>query len=385
MNIGIDIRPLMVLNRTGVGEYTFELLNALLNIDKNNQYFLFYNCKKNIDTDIRIWEQSNVHYINTSWPNKIFNFSQKLFSYPKIDNVIIKNNNIDKLDVFYSPNINFASLDKNTKQILTIHDLSFEMYPQYYSLKRRAWHKLIDVKKQCQKAELILTPSYNTKRDVIKYFQIDNNKIDVLYPGLSSKFQNMNNQKIDDEKTREKYNLPNKYILYLGTIEPRKNIAGLIKAYEQISSSLTTEHSLVIAGSSGWKNKDIYQKVKNSKYKNRIKFIGYVAEEDKPNLYSLASIFVYTSFYEGFGFPILEAMSCQTPVITSNRSSLPEISEQAAYLINPNRENELANAIKIMIENNRLREYYINNGLEQIKKFNWQKTAEKFLKTISNI
>ncbi len=382
MNIAIDIRPLMSRHRAGVGEYTYELLNALFKIDCQNQYFLFYNSNKDVASYIPRWTNKNVHFIQTKWPNKWFNFCQKLFKYPKIDRIIKKRCRAS-LDYFFSPNINFTTLSQHTKQILTIHDLSFKLYPQYYSLKRWLWHKIIDAEKQSQKADIILVPSKNTKRDIVEYFKINPKKIKVLYPGIN--FLNNDsgvvnsNEKV--KEIRQKYNLPDNFILYLGTIEPRKNIIGIIKAFEKLKSQfpISNIQYLIIAGANGWKNRKIYQQAKKSKYHNCIKFIGYVAPADKLPLYSLAKIFIYPSFYEGFGFPVLEAMSVHTPVITSNRSSLPEIVQNSAYLVNPHKTDELVRAIKELMENNKLREFYIQSGLKQIKKFAWKKTAEAFL------
>ncbi|MEK7680877.1 MAG: glycosyltransferase, partial [Patescibacteria group bacterium] len=220
MNIGVDIRPLMAEKRTGVGEYTYELLDAIFEIDKQNQYFLFYNSRSDVSKNIPPWKQENVHYIIARWPNKLFNLSIKFFGFPKIDRLIKT-----PLDYFFSPNINFTTLSKKTKHILTIHDLSFKFYPEFYSSKQRLWHKITNPKKQCLRADLILTPSENTKRDIVDYYKILPEKIKVIYPGLSSIFANA---MMDQEKTRQKYNLPNKYILFLCTIEQRNNIIGLI-------------------------------------------------------------------------------------------------------------------------------------------------------------
>ena len=417
LHIAIDIRPLMSSNRTGVGEYTYELLNALFKIDHQNQYFLFYNSRKDVSQNIPDWKYDNVHYIHTHWPNKLFNLFQKIFKYPKIDKLITNHFNtqtikqlntltnkqfqqakrsnkqsdptLQQLDCFFSPNLNFTSLSKNIKHILTIHDLSFELYPQYYSFKRRLWHWAINAKQQCWQAKIILTPSKNTELDLVEYFQIPHDKIKTIYPGInlgSNELGLVNNCTPSDKKeVKEKYNLPDNFILYLGTVEPRKNIIGLIKAFEKIKSQypISNIQYLIIAGVKGWKNKKIYKTALQSKYADYIKFIGYIDPIDKPAFYAMAKVFIYPSFYEGFGFPVLEAMSCYTPVITSNRSSLPEITNNSAYLINPHKIDEISKSIKEMIENSQLREYYIARGAEVVKKYNWEETAKKFLETIS--
>jgi glycosyltransferase involved in cell wall biosynthesis len=381
MNIGIDIRPLLSDTRTGVGEYTYEFLDAIFNIDKQNQYFLFYNPNTKNAPNTPSWAGTNINFITTKYPNKLFNCSQKLFSYPKIDKLM------PQIDFFFSPNLNFTSLSMNTKFVLTIHDLSFNFFPDFFSSKQRLWHKIVNPKKQCQRANIILTPSENTKQDIINCYGVDCNKIKVIYPGLSSMFYKIDNEQltIDKAKIKEKYSLTNNFILFLGTIEPRKNIIGLIEAYEQSYTTLFDPLYLVIAGADGWHTKAIYERAKKSPLKEHIKFIGYVDAKDKPALYSMASLFIYPSFYEGFGFPVLEAMAMGTPVITSNRSSLPEVAQSSAYLINPNKPTEIATAITQLMTKKKLKQYFKNKGIEQSKKFNWENAAKEFLKVISDI
>ncbi len=442
MNIGVDIRPLMSKRRTGVGEYTLELLNAVFKIDKENQYFLFYNSYEDVSANIpwantpsprhptgqappsKMGEQptppsppceggfsptppwilpENVRLVATRYPNKLFNAGIKLFGWPRLDRMLLRvrptppchplpvrqagpargdfgDDNIqypisNNIDVFFSPNLNFISVGLNTKFVLTIHDLSFEFFPEFYSLKQRLWHKAVNPRKQCRRADLILTPSENTKRDIVDYYGINPDKIRVIYPGLSPVFQ----EKILNI-VRKKYALPENYILFLGTAENRKNIIGLIKAFEMFNIQYSIFNiSLVIAGPQGCGYEEILQYAQKSPCKDKIKFIGYIDAADKPALYAGATLFVYPSFYEGFGFPVLEAMAAGAPVITSNRSSLPEITGPAAYLIDPNNPNQIARAMAELLTNHNLRNLQIKNGLARAAHFSWQKTAEHFL------
>ena len=392
MHIGIDIRPLMSPARSGVGEYTFELLNAIFSIEKTNQYFLFYNSHTDVSQYIPQWKQDNIHYVHKKYPNKLFNAATKIFGVPKIDSTIqnsitlASGNPSPQLDYFFSPNFGFTALTKKTKQILTVHDLSFEFFPEFFSFKQRLWHQAINPKKQCQRATTIICPSENTKRDIISLYKISAEKITVIYPGvkchpeLVSGSQDINGMpKQVRHDTVKKYNLPHKFILFLGTIEPRKNILAIIEAYEKAYSSFAFPHPLVIAGYKGWKDTKIYKRAQASLLKDKIKFIGPIEAQDKISLYGLAELFVYPSFYEGFGFPPLEAMACGTPVITSNRSSLPEVTSNAAYLVNPNRPAELAAAMVEILKNDKLREEFKKRGLEQAKKFSWEKAAREFI------
>lgn len=373
MNIAVDIRSLMDPVRTGVGEYTYEFLRALFKIDKINKYYLFYNSHLDVSKNIPNWNQENVKIIRYKYPNKLFNFALRFFGWPKLDKLINQ-----KLDYFFSPNINFTALSKDVKHILTVHDLSFEHFANCYCLKRRLWHKIISPKKQCETADLILTPSYNTKNDIIETYKINKNKISVIYPGLSTIF--LDNQKKSVEEIKLKYNLPDKFILFLGTIEPRKNLIGLINAFEKTNLK-NRNYELVIAGSGGWRNNKVKQLIENT---DNVRYIGYIEAEDKPALYKLASVFAYPSLYEGFGFPVLEAMAMGIPVLTSNRSSLPEVVGSCAYLVNPNNILEIAEGLSKLAEDKELNNYFVHKGKQRTEKFGWEKTAAEFVELIKN-
>jgi len=377
MNIGIDIRPLMEKNRTGVGEYTFSMLDAIFQLDKNNQYYLFYNsAKKNIK--LPDWQQDNIHFVKTNYPNKILNLAI-ILKIICLDNLLP-----EKIDCWYSPNINFFNLNKKIKKILTIHDLSFEIFPEFYTFKQRLWHWFVKPQQQCQQADLLIVPSENTKRDLSVYYKIDKQKIKVIYPGVADTFKELPSG-AQKSVVQKKYNLPENFILFLGSVEPRKNILGLIQAFEKLPDYLTDKYSLIIAGACGWKNRDIYNQALNSKLHNKIKFLGYIPEPEKPPLYSLASVFVFPSFYEGFGFPLLESMKMLCPTITSNRSSLPEITNNAAYLIDPNNTNSLISGIKILLEDNLVRDEYLKRGATLASNYSWDKSAKSLLKNISTL
>ncbi|MDD2758066.1 MAG: glycosyltransferase family 1 protein [Patescibacteria group bacterium] len=369
MRIGIDIRPLMTAPRTGVGEYTFELLNAIFNIDTTNQYFLFYNSWTEVAQNIPSWNFPHVKIIAQRYPNKIYNGAMRLFGRPRLDKVC-------PCEVWFSPNLNFTALTKKVKNILTVHDLSYKFFPEFSTPKQFWWHKIVAPEAQCRRADVIITPSANTRRDLIDYYHLAPEKIKVIYPGVRQ--FSVHSSQFADTDLQKKYNLPEKFILFLGTIEPRKNIIGLIEAFEKTEGKIP----LVIAGASGWKNAEIFSRAKNSKLADQIKFIGFVAPEDKPTLYSTAEIFIYPSLYEGFGFPVLEAMSAGTPVITSNRSSLPEIADSAAYLIDPTRPDQLALAINELLTRPALRDWHAQKGREQAAKFTWEKAATEWLNLV---
>ncbi|NCT54684.1 glycosyltransferase family 4 protein [Candidatus Falkowbacteria bacterium] len=384
MKIGIDIRVLMDKNYSGVSKYGANLLLALFKQEQksfesglNNTYNLFYNSSKNIKDRLSIWENDFSQIKFLSWSNKIFNyFLQKTLSWPKLDLLL------ESPDIFWSPHFNFSSFSKNskTKIVITVHDLSFIRYPEFFSWRKRFWHSALGIKKILNQADGIIAVSENTKSDLVELLGINEKKIRVIYSGL--------NQKISSETIMPinnffpKLNLESGYLLYLGNIEPRKNLINLIKAYEFWRLKLSRGDNalpLVLAGAKGWKIKEIFSTWRQSKFKNDIYFLGYVNDEIQEALYQNAKLFIYPSFYEGFGFPPLEAMAKGLPVITSNVSSLPEIVADAALIIDPNKPLEIAKAIELVLKDEDYRYNLITKGLKRAELFSWDKTAKKYL------
>ncbi|MCK4919192.1 MAG: glycosyltransferase family 4 protein [Candidatus Pacebacteria bacterium] len=376
MIIGIDIRMLARGTRSGIEEYTINLLSNMLKMDRNIQYKLFYNGYKKVDLKYDFLKLSNVELKELKIPNRLLDFSFQYFSYPKVDKLL------GGVDVFFSPHIFSAPVSKNCKTVTTFHDLSFENHKEFYSLGKNYWHFSMNPKKKARKSDKIIAVSNSTKNDLTKIYKIDFEKIKVVYSGINQEQGVENNE----SEVRKKYKLPEKYILYLGTIEPRKNIVSIIRAFEKLKyNTKDKDLKLVIAGSKGWLYKNVFEVAENSKYKKDIIFTGFVDDEDKSVLYKLAGIFVYPSFYEGFGFPPLEAMQNKTPVITSNLSSLSEAVGDAAIMVNPYNIDELARAMENLLSDENLKNNLIEKGIQQTKKFSWQKCAEETLDVLKSL
>lgn len=384
MNIGIDIRTLMDKQYSGVPEYTYNLIKAIKKIeeqrDSGRRYKLFYNSGQDLSSRIPDFSNKQIRPIKTNYPNKIFNyFFQKALKRPQIDKML-------GVDIFFMPHINFISLSSDASFILTIHDLSFLRYPEFFSYRKNFWHKMLGVKQLIARADKIVAVSENTKNDIVDLCGEDRDKIKVIYPGLSSEFQRIDPETPYLKEVGQKYGLNNDFVLYIGTLEPRKNIESIIEGFNLFCQK--NPHSnldLVIAGGRGWKSKHL-EKIKNStEYSHRIKFLGYVPREDKKFLYNQASIFVYPSFYEGFGFPPLEAMACGTPVISSFVSSLPEVLNDAALLIDPYNINKLAYYIQKLSQDSSLREEMIEKGLSLVKEYSWERTASNYIDLFNKV
>lgn len=381
MVIGVDIRTLMEPHYSGVPEYTLNLLKNILALDKTNKYVLFYNARKNIKHRLPKFDQSNVWLVGRGWPNNFLNATHKFLNLPRIDKLMRQ-----QIDIWWMPHLNFISLPKTGKSILTVHDLSFLRYPEFFSVKNNLWLAGINIRKLTKRVDHVIAISDNTKRDVMELCNLPDHKISVIHSAIADKFKPVEQQ---DKlaRAKQKYGLPKKFILYLGTIEPRKNIESLILAYNQLRdhNPYLYDYELIIAGNDGWKSKTVYQTAENSPYHNAIKFLGYIDEVDKASLYSLASLFIFPSFYEGFGFPPLEAAACGTPVITSFASSLPEILGEVALLIDPYNIKQLSLAMQEVLTNEPLRQNLINKGIKKSEQYSWQKTAEEYLSLFSDL
>jgi glycosyltransferase involved in cell wall biosynthesis len=392
MTIGIDIRVLTRGARTGVEEYTINLLNFLLPLDKKIKYKLFYNAYRKAELNYSWAKLGNVEIKKFGFPNRALFFANRLTNQPKIDRLL------KGVDVFFNPHFFVAPVSNNCKKAVTFHDLSFKLYPEFFSRSKRIWQKiLMNAKKEAQKAGKIIAVSNSTKQDLIDFYKIPEEKIKVIYSGIEQDFK----KGISDEKilkVKKKYRLPDKFILYFGTIEPRKNLIGLIKAFEifkknfilkQTQSNIKKKQfsniQLVIAGEKGWLYKNVFKMARQSSFSSEIIFTGFVNNSDKPYLYKLASLFVYPSFYEGFGFPPLEAMSCGIPTITSKFSSLPETVGKAAIMIDPYDIDEFACAMNLALNDENLREKLKKQGFEQVKKFSWQKCAQETLEVLKSL
>ncbi len=364
--IAIDLRSLSSGRVSGVENYCLNLLESMPPLDNRNQYTFFYN-------SLRRRKLPDFHFVNSTVrhshiPNKILNLALKL-NLTKLENFI------GETDWIFMPNLNQFSIYPKSKLAVTVHDLSPVMAPEFYNVKRRLWHKFLNYKKALERADIIFTVSEYTKNDLIKIFSVPAEKIKVVYPGVSHKAFHPNLPENYLREVRNLYSLPGKFILFLNTVEPRKNLGTLVKAFEKLQDST----NLVVAGRLGWKYRADFKLINNSRKLNKIKYIGYVQEQHKPALIKLASALVYPSFYEGFGFQLLEAMAVGTPVVASQLTSIPEVTGDAALLVNPYDENSLAEALSEVLNNEGLRQALVAKGIRRAQHFNWQKTATGIL------
>src|SRR3989344_3179610 len=306
MRIGIDIRCLAEGKRTGVEEYTLALLKGLFEHDTENEYVLFFNAWRKTHLDFS-WatRYPNVTLKAFRFPNKLLNLSLWYLHFPRLDQLL------GGTDIFFLPNLNFAAVSRKTKLVVTAHDLSFELFPETFSFKRRLWHFFINFRRLALAADKVIAVSQSTKDDLTAQYGVPEKKVTVIQSGIGEQFHVMSRNDQELLRVKEKYHLPYKFILSLATFEPRKNILALIKGYEglmHLNHPALAKYELVIAGVSGRKCEEVFEAIAESPYGNKIFLPGFIADPDKAALYKLASVFVYPSFYEGFGFPPLEAL-----------------------------------------------------------------------------
>jgi len=377
MTIGIDIRVLGSGVKSGIEEYTENLLAHLIPANKDIKFKLFHSSFRNNLKKYKWMELPNVEVFSFRLSNKLFFGIAWLTNRPHIDKMI------GGADVFFSPHFLLAPLSSNCKRVTTFHDLSYVYFKEFFSWRRNLWHNFQAGRNLCQPnlSDKIIAVSHSTKKDLMEKYNLKRDKIKVVYSGISDLV--FRPPEGDLELFRKENNLPNKFILFLGKLEPRKNISGLMEAFSLLKNSKEFENlNLVIVGSPGWLYKNIYHEAKNSKYKNNIIFKNYIKDEDRKFYYSLASVFIYPSFFEGFGFPPLEAMACGTPVVVSFNSSLPEVVGDAGIFVNPNSAVDISNGIHVLIEDLDLRNMFIKKGYERVKIFKWERSAEETIRII---
>ncbi|MDX1607921.1 MAG: glycosyltransferase family 1 protein [Candidatus Spechtbacterales bacterium] len=373
MKIGIDIRSLSGDKYGGVGEYIRNLLPEMFKAGSEHTFHLFYNSRSDRG-DFLEFKGSNVELHKFSYPNKLLTFAGRYFKLPHIDKLI------GGVDIFFSPHFIPVPVSASCKKVITFHDLSFEYFPEYFNRRRRLWHKYMNPRQQAQAADHIIAVSESTKNDLVDKYNIEPQDITMIHSGVCDFVINPPHEKWSNVK--KKYGLRNNYILSLSTIEPRKNIVALIRAFNLLKNS---DIYLVIAGAKGWSYRDIFKEAEKSPKADKIIFTGPVEEREKYFLYKNASVFVYPSLYEGFGFPPLEAMHTGTPTVASMTTSLPEITQSAAILINPYVPADIAAAIEDIIEDSRLASMLSEKGKETADSFRWQKTANETLKVLEQI
>jgi glycosyltransferase involved in cell wall biosynthesis len=275
-----------------------------------------------------------------------------------------------KFDIYFEPNFIPLNL-KSKKIVVTVHDFSFQIHPDWHPAERVEYFRN-SFWKNISRADAIITVSNFIRNQAVDEFGFDPDKVRVIPNGFDQGlFHPLQPQ--DGASVRQRLNLPDRFVLFVGSIEPRKNLLNLLEAYASLPRSLRDSTPLVLAGFSGWENTAIMRRLK--RLRENVRYLGFVEDADLAALYALAELFVYPSFYEGFGLPPLEAMACGCPVLVANTSSLPEVCADAALYTSPNDAEEMAAAMKRVLENTSLSQELRTKGLERATCFSWQTSA----------
>ncbi|MEE9288691.1 MAG: glycosyltransferase family 1 protein [Bacteroidota bacterium] len=385
MKIVIDGRY-MRPGQTGVGIFTENVVRELCDLGRSDEFVLIVgeNPKQLIADNLQVVRYSLLsrRFVHRVWENTFL----PIFLHRV------------RADIYFTPFFflpllthrrfaQYSSKERNSssrpRYVMTVHDLIPFVHPELatFRLRSRLW---LFFPPSLRVADVIITDSIASKCDIARLFKFSENKIHVIALGKSKQFTLITDQALL-ARIREKYRLPRSFILFVGTIEPRKNLDVLFRAYGELPTSLRDTVKLVVVGGLGWQFDRMISSLKRRGLERDVHFTGYVAEEDLPALYNLATIFAYPSLYEGFGLPVLEAMACGLPVVVSNASSLPEVVGEAGIKFDPRNEKELARILEALLRDEGQREQRSRASLAQAQRFSWRTTAEQILNLFHSI
>jgi glycosyltransferase involved in cell wall biosynthesis len=372
MHIGLDYTSAL-RQRAGIGRYTRGMVSALATLDTQNRYSLVIprDCIQPPALGSNRMQVCRLPL--TDWSLTIIWHRLRLPLY--VDAFT------GPLDVFHSPDFVLPPL-RSGRTIVTVHDLSFIRYPECADRGLVAYLSVV-VPRSLRRADLILADSAWTRQDIVTLLGIPAEKIVVVPAGVSAEYHPINDSSILNA-ARVRYRLPGRFILHVGTLEPRKNLVRLLQAFQRIADQEPEIH-LVLVGSKGWLYQDIFASVERLRLAQRVVFPGYVADADLPAIYNLATVFAYPSLYEGFGIPPLEAMACGVPVVCSNSSSLPEVVGDAAVQVEPTDTDALAAALLRLLSDDTLRHSLRSRGLARARLFTWEAAAQTLLRVYARV
>jgi len=363
MLIGIDASRAATRERTGTGNYSLQLIRHLLALESGHRYRLYFNRPPTVelfpmraDLELRVMPFPRLWtHVRLSW---------EMARQPP--------------DVLFVP-AHVLPLVHPRCSVVTVHDLGYRHYPEAHPLLDRLYLDL-STRYNAQAARRVIAVSQATQDDLVQHYGIEPGKISVVYSGWDERMQ-----PVEDEGTIERvkarYGIRGEYVLYVGTLQPRKNLGRLLEAVALLREQAQRGEApgLVIAGRKGWLYDPVFQQVERLGLEREVVFPGYVPQEDLPALLSGARLFVFPSLYEGFGLPVLEAMACGTPVVCSNVSSLPEVAGDAAFLVDPRDVKGMAEAMNRLLQDEGLRAEVVERGYRRVRQFSWDRCARETL------
>ena len=378
LKVFVDAEVLIAPHFSGIGHYTLELLRALDRAleDRSDIEITLGVFYRRMDK-IRAYGFRNFKIRRSPFPLRIANALKIRGQQPYYDLFFGKK-------IYLFPNYSSWPL-LFSKAVSVIYDLSFEFFPQYVEPRNQKFLSE-QVRRSVKRSSKTVTISKNSQKEITEFYDIPIENVPIVYPGIDqTEFYRRPPDEVEDIKAR--YGIHGKYILFVGNIEPRKNLKNLLLAYEQLDKDIRAEYSILLVGARGWLDGEIFDIIKRlRKNGDHIQQpLEYVKDNDRPGIYSGASLFVYPSLYEGFGIPPVEAMACGVPVITSNNSSLPEAVGAAALMVDANDVEELTKTMASVLKNHKQQEKMIADGFKQADKFSWDREARKLIKIIEEV
>jgi len=374
LRIGINALQLTARN-SGIGQYIYNMISSLISLNINEYYL--YLSRGNARPEWLGQRGVDIKEIPFCKEQVILRNLYELF-------YLGQDLSRDDLSVYWSPDTKIPLLiPKNIPFVVTVHDLAIIKEPETYKYSRVVyWRRLFQ--HAIQKSSYVVAISQTTRNDLIELMDVSPEKIKVVYNGVSAQFKPVENTNIL-MRVAKKYCLPEKFLLFVGLFSPRKNIAGILRAFSILKNEYQIPHRLVMVGEKGWRYRADLELVQSFGLEKQVFFPGFVEDEDLPAVYNLADVFVFPSLYEGFGLPVLEAMACGIPVVTSNISALPEVVGKAGILVNPHEPEEIATGIHRLISNKKLSSELAKAGLKRSRHFLWENAARELLKVFREI
>ncbi|MFA5967238.1 MAG: glycosyltransferase family 1 protein [Patescibacteria group bacterium] len=386
MRIGVDIRGLLTGQRSGIEQYTLKVLEQLLALDQQNTYVLFYVAYRDLGSKLEyllseasFLKNSHVEIRSLKWINfpLLLHAIWKPFGWPWADKIC------GGLDVMWQPSPRLLPVSRQCRTVITFHDLVFALFPHFYTWKSRLWQWQMNYPYLARTADKMIAVSNSTKQDLVNLYHADPAKISVVYEGVDAIY--FIPQPLEAiTALRAQFNVPDKYLYYIGSLEPRKNVIAIVRGLHYIKQQEFANIKLVISGAKSWLSEAIFAEVEKLNLGQEVIFTGPVTEQKKITWLQNAAVFVFPTFYEGFGLPVLEAMAAGCPVITANVASLPEVTGAAALLIDPQRQSELDAALFKLLTEPDLAHQLSSAGRQQAHQFTWEKTAAAILNILTN-
>jgi glycosyltransferase involved in cell wall biosynthesis len=371
MRIGIDATALPP-QPVGAGYYIINLVRALSQLKTEHQFVVF--AQRDRRALFEISEESRLEWVSVSDKNPAIRLIWEQVAFPGL----VRRHRVDLLHSLHYT----RPFKLPCKSVVTFHDMTFFLFPRLHRRAKGLFFPLA-IRYSAAAADAIIADSENTRQDAIRLLGVSPQRIFSVPLGVGERFHRITDPTVLAQ-VRKKYNLPEHFILYVGLVEPRKNLSLLVKSYKNLGDQ-GISHPLVIVGRLGWMYQSVLEEIENSGLQNRVQFTGYIPIQDLPIVYNLADVFVYPSIYEGFGLPPLEAMACGTPVITTAVSSIPEHVGEAGILVPPDDIGAVSEAIKAVLSDKVLKKQLMKKGPKQASHFTWERTARETLQVYQKL